>query len=134
MDSWRGWAAERPDEADRAGEVGARPLIRVFCGHQLPRIVRRGGRTVNRFIIPAAEADRGWLEWWSYLVPSPGIILGLSPFGDWFLAQQDGQVWRVYLLEGTFRPLSVSAEEFWGELLAERAQDEWLQVGHVVAL
>jgi hypothetical protein len=89
---------------------------------------------MSRFLIPAAHADRRWLEWWAYLVPQPGDVLGLSPFGDWFLAQPDGMVSRLDLLEGSFERLGVSVPEFWRLLDTDRGEDEWLQVGHVLAL
>jgi hypothetical protein len=89
---------------------------------------------LSRFIIPTAEVERRWLDWWSYLVPSPGTVLGLSPFGDWFLAQASDQVWRLDLLEGSFEPLGVTTDDFWRKLTTVAAEDEWLQVGHVMAL
>lgn len=63
-----------------------------------------------------------------------GTVLGLSPFGGWFLAQQDNQVWRLDLLEGSFEALGVTTGDFWKKLSTVQAEDEWLQVGHVVAL
>ncbi len=88
----------------------------------------------HRFLIPASEADRAWLAWWQHVVPVPGRILGLSMFGDWFLVQDDDKVWRVDVLEGSFAPLGVTEAEFWLRLDTEVAEDEWLQVGHVVSL
>jgi hypothetical protein len=55
-------------------------------------------------------------------------------FGDWFLVQDDGRVWRLDLLEGSFESLGVSESEFWVHLKTEAAEDEWLQVGHILSL
>jgi hypothetical protein len=88
----------------------------------------------NRFIIPAVQAERQWLDWWFYLVPAPGPVLGLSPFGDWFIDQGEEGVWRLDLLEGAFESLGVSVPEFWAQLGTDHAEDEWLQVGHVLVL
>ncbi len=88
----------------------------------------------HRFLIPASEADRKWLAWWQHVVPTPGRVVGLSMFGDWFLLQEDGEVWRLDVLEGSFESLGVGEPEFWSRLDTEPAQDEWLQVGHVLSL
>jgi hypothetical protein len=37
-------------------------------------------------------------------------------------------------LEGSFESLGVTTGDFWREVSTVRAHDEWLQVGHVVAL
>jgi hypothetical protein len=45
------------------------------------------------------------LTFWSWLVDRPVTILELTRFGDWFLADADGQVYRLDILEGTFAPV-----------------------------
>ena len=86
-------------------------------------------------LIPPSEVDAPrLLPWWSYLVPHPGRVLGLSPFGDWFLEQPDGTVWRLDLLEGSFDKIALSADEFWADLATDTGEDEWLQAGTVMAL
>ena len=88
----------------------------------------------HRLLIPAAEADPRWLTWWEHLVPTPGPVMGLSFFADWFLLQDDGRVWRLDVLEGSFDSLGVTEPQFWSRLNREAAQDDWLQAGHVVSL
>jgi hypothetical protein len=53
---------------------------------------------VSRMIIRPEEINISrFLEFWSYLVSNPGEVLGLNPFGDWFLLQEDLRVWRLSL-------------------------------------
>lgn len=89
---------------------------------------------MSRFLIPTSETEARWLGWWRHLAPDPGEILGMSPFGDWFLAQADGQVWRLDLLEGSFAPLCRSRAAFVEGLGTDTADDEWLQAEHVLAM
>jgi len=89
----------------------------------------------HSLVIPPSEVDASrLLSWWSYLVPKPGRVLGLSPFGDWFLEQANGAIWRLDVLDGSFDEIAPSAEAFLTALDTDAAQDDWLQAGTVRAL
>jgi len=89
----------------------------------------------NSLVIPTSEFDAPHLLGaWSCLVAKPGHVLGLSPFGDWFLQQPGGAVWRLDLLEGTFLQVAASADGFWALLETDDGADDLLQAGTVEAL
>jgi hypothetical protein len=90
---------------------------------------------ISRLIIRPEEINVSrCIELWSYLVSSPGEVLGFSPFGDWFFLQEDLLVWRLSLLEGSFEPIAQSVLDFHMQLQSEEQQDDWLQAGLVLAL
>lgn len=95
-------------------------------------MARRRGRDL---LIPPGEVEAArLLGWWQHLDPLPGQVLGMSPFGDWFLRDAQGCVSRLDLLEGSVEQLTSSTAAFWSELDAARGLDEWLQAGHVFEL
>ncbi|MBN9524280.1 DUF1851 domain-containing protein [bacterium] len=65
---------------------------------------------------------------WEWLIGRDKHPLVMTKFGDWFLADADGQVHWLDVLEGTCKPVAGSVAEF-ERLMAEEEQlDLWLML------
>jgi len=74
------------------------------------------------------------LSLWAYLLPDLGEVLGLSPFGDWFLLGTKGSVDRIDLLEGRVDQVAGSVSEFRDLLSTVVGADSLLYAGLVDSL
>ncbi len=68
------------------------------------------------------------LSHWEWLIGADKHPLVMTKFGDWFLADADGRVHWLDLLEGACNPVAASVEEFQQLMVTEEKLDEWFML------
>lgn len=71
------------------------------------------------------ECER-WLSHWSGWVLGRVLPLYMSKFGDWFLRQPDGSTSELSVLEGTYKIIASTPDEFVGLINSQEWQQEHL--------
>jgi len=67
-----------------------------------------------------------WLSHWSGQVPGRVLPLHMSKFGDWFLRHPDGSTSELSVLEGTYKTIAATPDEFTGLINSQDWQEEHL--------
>jgi hypothetical protein len=67
-----------------------------------------------------------WLGHWSGWVNGQVLPLYMSKFGDWFLRHPDGSTSELSVLEGTYRTIASTPDEFMGLVNSQDWQEEHL--------
>ena len=83
--------------------------------------------------IPEAEA-RTWLGYWSNKVTGRVAPVFLSKFGDWFLRRPDGSTDELSVIEGTYKTVASTPEEFGSLVNLQEWQEEHLLSFQVLQL
>jgi hypothetical protein len=75
-----------------------------------------------------------WLANWSRWVQGRVSPLFMSKFGDWFLRTMDGGTHELSVIEGTYKKIASSPEEFTKLVNSQDWQEEHLLSYHVLQL
>ncbi len=63
--------------------------------------------------IPGSDALK-WLGYWRGLVDGNVAVVFMSKFGDWFLRRPDGSTDELSVIEGAYKKVATTPEEFAG--------------------
>jgi hypothetical protein len=92
-------------------------------------VLGNGGLTVidwSKLLIRTDGPDtKEMLGYWDWLVGPEYHPLVMTKFGNWFLADPQGRVHLLELLEGTFGRVAESVEEFERRMVQTEKLDEW---------
>ncbi len=92
-------------------------------------------RDWNRLVVPMSEVDPARvLGFWDWLVDRPVGAVELTRFGDWFVADAAGIVYRLDALDGSFTPICNSIAEYQHRKSSLPELDEWFSEATVDAL
>jgi hypothetical protein len=67
-----------------------------------------------------------WLGHWSGWMSGPVLPLYMSKFGDWFLRHPDGSTSELSVLEGTYKKIASTPDDFMGLVNSQDWQEEHL--------
>src|SRR5437870_11104156 len=82
----------------------------------------------------APEDARVWLGNWTPWVKGCVAPLFMSKFGDWFLRGTDGGTDELSVIEGTYKKVASSPDEFDTVVSSQEWQEEHLLSFHVLQL
>jgi hypothetical protein len=81
-----------------------------------------------------ADDAKVWLANWAPRVQGRVAPLFMSKFGDWFLRRTDGGTDELSVIEGTYKKIASSPEEFTTLVNSQKWQEEHLLSFHVLQL
>jgi hypothetical protein len=115
-----------------------RPNMLLVLGRHYTQMFGGGGRGVldwGKLLIRIDRPDTPeMLGYWGWLVGREFHPLVMTKFGDWFLADPQGRVHWLDLIEGTLSRVADSVEEFERLMVQPDQLDEWFLLGWCDAL
>ena len=82
----------------------------------------------------APEDSKVWLENWAPWIQGRVAPLFMSKFGDWYLRRTDGGTDELSVIEGTYKKIASSPEQFTTLVNSQKWQEEHLLSFHVLQL
>jgi hypothetical protein len=125
------------DERDRSLGVEIASFMKeIKSDRAFARTVKAAANTVS--LSPRSPLDeidvQRLLGSWSWLIDRPLRPIELTRFGDWFLTDRPGCVYRLDALEGTLGPICDTVAEYQRRKTSLPELDTWFSEGMVDAL